>query len=169
MRDWSPTNPFEEKQDETADVVVLPSESLDLHTGPIHLVDAKTYQEERRGRPPNIISALKLAHMCKDMIDSDNFGSHDISYLSVAWVLENGRMRITDSTAVALFQEEPGDLYINWSAGLQVQFHPQQCPQAFAGSAEDWCRAYLPNFVDSVKNRIVTMRSDYVRVFEPYV
>ncbi len=168
MRNWSEENQFDEKQNDTADIIVLPTQSLDLHVGPVHLVDAKTYQEERQGQPPNIISALKLAHMCKDMIDSDNFGSHDISYLSVAWVLDGEELRVTDSTSVALFREDPENLYINWAAAHQIQFHPHRCQQSFGGSTEDWCRGFLGSFVASARNRIESMRTDFVKEFEEY-
>lgn len=166
---WSPEKLFEEKQDDTADIIVFPTAAIDFHVGPVHLLDAKTYQAERAGQPPNIISSRKLAEMCKNMLDSRNFHSHDITYLSVSWRLEDALLKVLDARSVYLFSEDPDELYINWAAAMQVQFHPHACKQTFDGSVEEWCRAYLRMFVASAQKRVARMENDYVAVYLPYV
>ena len=77
MRKWTLDLQFEEKQDDTADVIVLPTTELDLSVPTVHLVDVKSRSLDKRGMPQNIISALKLAKMAAEMIDRETFDSHD--------------------------------------------------------------------------------------------
>jgi hypothetical protein len=64
---------------------------------------------------------------------------------------------------------KPSNLYINWAAALQIQFHISKVDQNFASKKKDWAKEYLKNFVDSAKRRIIKQKKDYVDVFLPFI
>jgi hypothetical protein len=169
MGSWTASKQFEEKQNDTADIVVLPSAALDLNSGPVHLVDVKTYSRDKAGQPPNIISALKLAMMCTLMIDANNFDSHDMTYLGIEWALHGTKLIAERAAAAQLFREEPGRLYINWAAALQIQFHVHNLVQGFGGTVEEWCKAFLTMYVSSAEHRVGTMQTKFIDPFKRYL
>lgn len=157
---WTIEQPFEEKQNDTADIIVTAP-------GYYQIIDVKTVNEAKKAQPPNIISAPKLAEMCKLMLEHNDFDSHDIYYLEVRWTLEGDQLRCTASCAKNLFKTDPVKLYINWAAAMQVQFHVRELDQAYAGSKQDWCRAFLRMFTAAADRRIITMRRKYVDAYTP--
>ena len=159
--DWSPENLFDERQNDTADILVV-TESF------YQLIDVKTYNVSKKGQPPNIISALKLANMCKNMIDSKVFNSHEIIYISVDWVLESNQLKATGCDLKYLFKSNPEKLYINWAAAMQIQFYVDKLEQTFNGSIEDWCHLYLKAFVKGAQKRASKMLKDFVEPFSEY-
>ena len=60
---WSIDNPFEEKQNDTADILVVDNNFYEI-------IDIKTRNISKKAQPPNIISAYKLAQTCAKMIDN---------------------------------------------------------------------------------------------------
>lgn len=60
---WSVINQFEEKQNDTADIIVV---NNDFH----EIIDIKTRNISKKSQPPNIISAYKLAETCAKLIDN---------------------------------------------------------------------------------------------------
>ena len=54
---WSIDNPFEEKQNDTADILVVDNNFYEI-------IDIKTRNISKKAQPPNIISAYKLAQTC---------------------------------------------------------------------------------------------------------
>jgi hypothetical protein len=162
---WAPDRPFVEKQNDTADVIVLEDAGLDLFAGPVHLIDVKTYNITAKGQPPNIISALKLAKMARGMIEEANYTSHDITYVGVDWILDGKELVCQDCSVKELFRTPPEGLYINWSAGLQIQFHVRNLAQDFDGTIQEWLRTYLGHFVASVDRHAIKIVRDWA---DPY-
>ncbi len=60
---WSVENPFEEKQNDTADILVVDQNFYEI-------IDIKTRNISKKAQPPNIISAYKLAQTCAKMLDN---------------------------------------------------------------------------------------------------
>ncbi len=69
----------------------------------------------------------------------------------------------------ALFKSKPSDLYINWAAAMQIQFHVCDLEQDFNGSVEDWAKAYLKHFVAQARKRADDMIRKFVEPFEKYL
>ena len=63
---WSIENPFDEKQNDTADILVVKD-------GFYEIIDIKTRNVSKSAQSPNIISAFKLAQVCAKMIDNNEF------------------------------------------------------------------------------------------------
>ena len=78
---WSIDNPFEEKQNDTADILVVDN-------GFYEIIDIKTRNISKSAQPPNIISAYKLAQTCAKMIDNNEFDTFDINYIEIDWELK---------------------------------------------------------------------------------
>lgn len=160
---WSHSNPFEEKQDDSADVVLTDDRYFKI-------IDVKTRDISKKGQPPNIISALKLAKVCADMIDNSEFNCFDIIYLGIDWELNKTTNELTCKKAFLkeLFKSQPANLYINWAAALQIQFHVENLDQTFNGSIEDWSYTYLKHYVDSTYKRAQYMADKFAKPFEQY-
>ena len=159
---WTPSKLLEEKQNDTADMLYVENGFFDI-------IDAKTTQIKKNAQPPNIISAFKVANMCATMIKYKDFDSVDIHYVSMDWIENGGNLQCVGSTYKSLFKIIPEELYINWSAALQIQFHPQTVKQDFNGSKQEWAKLYLGHFVKSAEKRIGKMRKDFVDEFTPYL
>lgn len=159
---WSLENPFEEKQNDTADILVVKD-------GFFEIIDVKTRNVSKTAQPPNIISAFKLAQVCAKMIDNEEYDDFTINYVEVAWRLSGDKLICQDAYAACLFKATPERLYINWAAAMQIQFHVHGLDQTFEGTMEDWARAYLKHFVTQAKRRADDMISRFVKPFEPYI
>jgi type II restriction enzyme len=161
-KEWTPTHQFQEKQDDTADIIVVKN-------GFFNIIDVKTFNKALAGQPPNIISASKLANMCAIMLDTQRFDAHDITYVGVTWVESGDSLTCTDVAIRSLFKAPPETLYINWAAALQIQFHVEKLPQNYSGSVRDWCVGYLRSFVDSARRRAAKMDEEFVQPFLKYL
>ena len=159
---WSTSNLFVEKQNDTADILVI-------EDGFFNLIDVKTYNVARNGQPPNIISAYKVAKMCALMLDTGNFSSHDIVYAGINWEIEGENLKCTRASVKQLFKTNPAKLYINWAAAMQIQFHVEALDQSYGGSVEQWCKDYLRTFVAQAKGRAKIMLSRFVKPFEKFL
>lgn len=133
---WSASHIFVEKQNDTADILVI-------HDNFFNLIDVKTFNVARNGQPPNIISAYKVAKMCALMLETGDFTSHDITYVGIGWEIEGENLECTSASIKELFKTDPANLYINWAAAMQIQFHVQTLDQLYHGSTEQWCLNYL--------------------------
>jgi len=89
-REWNPRNIFEEKQDDTADILWHDSDYFDI-------IDVKTRNMSKKAMAPNIISAYKLAQACALMIDNNDFTSVGIHYVEVEWVVEDEILKCTNA------------------------------------------------------------------------
>ncbi len=158
---WTADKLFEEKQDDTADIIVTADNYYQL-------IDVKTVNTSKLAQPPNIISALKVARMCRLMLLNQEFDVHDIFYFEVQWEMVGETLKCVESCSRNLFKCDPSRLYINWAAAQQIQFHVRQLPQDYTGSKEDWCKAFLKVFIKHAKNRVATMEA-LIAEFEPLV
>ena len=161
-RSWRPNNIFEEKQDDTADILYHDKNFFNI-------VDVKTKNIDKDSRAPNIISSYKLACACALMIDNDDFDNLDINYLEVEWKEEGEYLRCINAYHCDLFKVTPQNLYINWAAGLQIQFFVNRIDQSWEGTRKEWAIAYLKKFVVSAEERCKKMRETYIEPFLKYL
>lgn len=159
---WHLDSPFEEKQNDTADILVVDNHFYEI-------IDIKTRNLDKKSQPPNIISAYKLAQTCAKMIDNAEFDSFTIQYFGVDWRLDNERLVCENAHSVNLFKATPNTLYINWAAAMQIQFNIEELDQTFDGSMETWAREYLAHFVAQAEQRAEDMIVKFVRPFEKYI
>ena len=159
---WSIDNPFEEKQNDTADILVVDNNFYEI-------IDIKTRNISKKAQPPNIISAYKLAQTCAKMIDNQEFDNFTIQYFGIDWELENDNLVCKNAHAVNLFKAKPDTLYINWAAAMQIQFNVDDLDQTFKGNIEKWAREYLKHFVSQAKQRAEDMIVRFVKPFEKYI
>ena len=159
---WSLENPFDEKQDDTADILVVKNDFYEI-------IDIKTRNLSKTAQPPNIISALKLAQLCAIMLDNSEFDNLSINYFEVDWLLDEDKLVCKDAHFVSLFKSIPENLYINWAAAMQIQFHVSNLDQDFKGTIEEWAKFYLKHFVAQVYKRSEYMIEKYAKPFEKYI
>ena len=153
---------FEEKQDDTADILYNEDTYFDI-------IDVKTRNMGKKAMAPNIISAVKLAKMCSLMIDNDDFDNIDIHYVEVDWIENGNNLECVGSHYADLFKASPDSLYINWAAATQIQFHVSDLEQNWEGSKREWAHHYIKTFVKSAKERCKTMLSRYVCPYLKYL
>lgn len=161
-KDWEIDNQFEEKQNDTADILVVKDNFFNI-------IDVKTFNTSKNGQPPNIISALKIAKMCAFMIDDNNYDSHDINYIEISWELDDKNLICKNVEIKELFKSNPTNLYINWAAAMQIQFHVGNLKQDYEKTVKDWCKDYLINFTRQAQTRASKMINDYVTPFKKYL
>ncbi|TAE19573.1 MAG: restriction endonuclease [Bacteroidetes bacterium] len=159
---WSEDNPFDEKQNDTADILVV-------RDGFYEILDIKTRNVGKTAQSPNIISAYKLAQLCAKMIDNQEFDNFTIGYFEVDWTLQNNELVCQEAHHVDLFLSNPQDLYINWAAAMQVQFHVCDLPQTYSRSKQEWATEYLQHFVTQATKRSQDMIAKFVEPFEKYL
>ena len=159
---WSIENPFDEKQNDTADILVVKDDAYQI-------IDIKTRNLAKNAQAPNIISAFKLAQVCAKMIDNKEFHSFSIDYLELEWNLMDNFLKCSDAFHAHLFKSIPEKLYINWAAAMQIQFHVKDLNQDFDGNQEQWARQYIKHFVDQAKRRSQEMIKKFVIPFEKYI
>ena len=155
-------NPFDEKQNDTADILVVKDDFYEL-------IDIKTRNISKSAQPPNIISAYKLAQLCAKMIDNMEFDNFTINYFEIDWELEKDKLICKDAHFGCLFNTNPADLYINWAAAMQIQFHVCDLDQTFKETREQWAKKYLKHFVTQAKKRADDMIKKFVKPFEKYI
>ena len=159
---WSIENPFDEKQNDTADILVVKD-------GFYEVIDIKTRNISKSAQAPNIISALKLAQLCAIMIDNKEYSDLSINYFEIDWLLEEDKLVCKDAHFVNIFKSTPENLYINWAAAMQIQFHVCDLEQDFKGTIEKWAKTYLKHFVAQVYKRSEYMIEKYAKPFEKYI
>jgi len=159
---WRTDNLFEEKQNDTADILVVKD-------GKYEIIDIKTRNVSKSAQSPNIISAYKLAQLCAKMLDNEEFDTFTINYFEINWVLEGDKLVCKDAFSANLFKSNPENLYINWAAAMQVQFHVCDLEQNFSGDMRQWAKAYLQHFNKQAKKRAQEMNKKFVKPFEKYI
>jgi len=147
VTDWSIDNLFEEKQNDTADILLVDK----VPATKFQIIDVKTTNITKQGQPPNIISAEKLANACVKMIDTSDFETIKITYIGVNWELSGNTLLCKDVSIKELFKTNPNELYINWVAAQQIQFKVDDLSQTFNGNTEEWCKTYLKKYITSCK------------------
>ena len=161
-RNWDTQNIFEEKQNDTADILFQKDEYFEL-------IDVKTRNVSKSAQAPNIISAYKVAQMCAIMIDNQDFNNVSINYIEVDWKPNEDKLICVNAHYGNLFKALPSSLYVNWAAAMQIQFHVSDLDQSYTGTIEEWAKSYLKMFVDSAEHICQTMYEKYVKPFKPYI
>ncbi len=167
MRAWTPGSEFEEKQNDTAESIIFPDTQPTLEFGGAVLIDVKTVNLDRRGQPPNIMSAGKLAESLELALASGRV-PFDILYVGIAWRATESEL-IAEEVAVKSLFRVAANLYINWVAAQQIQFHPLEIDQGFVGTREAWAQKFLTTFVQSLDSRItrqIALRDRYRRLVD---
>jgi hypothetical protein len=159
---WSEQQPFDEKQNDTADILVVKD-------GFYEIIDVKTRNMAKNAQAPNIISAYKLAQTCALMLENQEFSTFSINYVEIDWKLQGDDLCCTDAHARRLFSAHPSQLYINWAAAMQIQFHVTDLDQDFDSSLEVWAREYLRHFTTQARRRAKDMITKFVKPFEKYL
>lgn len=159
---WSMETPFEEKQNDTADILVV-------ENGKYEIIDIKTRNMSKIAQSPNIISAYKLAQLCAKMIDNEDYNTFTINYFEIDWDLEGDKLICKNAHKSNLFKSKPENLYINWAAAMQVQFHVCDLDQSFQGDMKKWAKEYLKHFVTQARKRSEDMIKKFVKPFEKYI
>ena len=103
------------------------------------------------------------------MIDNNDYDVLTINYFEIDWDLEDEKLICRDAHKVNLFKSNPENLYINWAAAMQVQFHVRDLDQTFQGDMKQWSKEYLRHFVKQAKKRSEGMITKFVRPFEKYL
>lgn len=159
---WEVDKQFDEKQNDTADILVVDKNYYEI-------IDVKTRNMSKKAQQPNIISAYKLAQMCAVMLDNKEFDTLGINYIEIDWQLDGKFLVCEDAHFGNLFKENPTNLYINWAAAMQIQFHVSDLEQDYKKNLENWAKDYLRHFVGEAKNRAKTMINKFVKPFEKYL
>lgn len=159
---WSATHIFEEKQNDTADI-------LYANNGEFHIIDVKTKNLSKNAQAPNIISAAKLAKTCALILDNKEFDSIWISYIEIGWREHDNQLTCQTVHLAHLFNAKPETLYINWAAAMQIQFHVSELDQTWNGDMKAWAKSYLKVFVNSAKQRAKTMIDKFVTPYLKYL
>lgn len=144
---WSHDEQFDYKQGDFADMLILDS---DLN---MNIIDVKTTNLSKKSQPPNIISALRLANICRSMLYHNEFDKFTISYVGIGWVDEGEHLVCKEVNIIDLFKIQPTSLYINFTAALQIQFKLDSVDQTFYGSKKQWCLEYIRHFIISHEER----------------
>jgi hypothetical protein len=158
-KSWSITNQFDYKQSDFADMLVL------MPDGRIHIFDVKTSNIRKKAQPPNIMSALRLAGICKSMLDTNEYEKVRISYIGISWLEEGDFLICKDVNFVDMLKITPSKLYINFTAALQIQFKLEDVDQSFFGTPKEWCLQYLIHYIESHKRRTETFYHNNVKPF----
>ena len=103
------------------------------------------------------------------MLDNKEFDNFTINYFEIDWLLENDKLICKDAFFGCLFNANPTDLYINWAAAMQIQFHVCDLDQTFKGKRKQWAKEYLKHFVTQAKKRADDMITKFVKPFEKYI
>jgi len=153
MKEWSPTNQFEVKQDDTAETIIFPNTLCEFSDERVILLDVKTQDIDKKAQAPNIMSADKLAHAAVLAIKAKKPVPFEIVYAGVKWKKVGEKLICEEVKAISMMRIDP-PLYINWVAAQQIQFHPFSIDQDYEGSPEQWCKDYIANFCNSLSERI---------------
>lgn len=156
---WSINNLFEEKQNDTADILVVNDDCYEI-------IDVKTRNLSKSSQPPNIISSFKLANLCNLLSKDEHLNNLTINYFEIDWKLVGNELVCHDSHFACLFKSNPRNLYINWAAAMQIQFHVCDLDQTFDGTIHDWAKLYLDYFIECVYKRSKYMINKFAKPFE---
>jgi type II restriction enzyme len=102
------------------------------------------------------------------MLDNEEFDNFTINYFEIDWLLENDKLVCKNTHFACLFKANPENLYINWAAAMQIQFHVSDLDQSFDTTRKNWAKSYLKHFVTQAKKRADDMIKKFVKPFEKY-
>ena len=157
-KEWTKTKLFEEKQNDTADIIFTDNKLRAI-------LDVKTKNLSKKSQPPNIISAYKLAKFSENLIRKNDSENIEINYISIAWIEEENKLIIKNIEVIDLFKISPDKIYINWAAAMQIQFDPQDVDQSYSNNKIEWAYDFIKNYIESAKEREKTMRVKFIDPF----
>ncbi len=161
-RSWAETVPFEEKQDDTADVLLTDDQSYEI-------IDVKTRAMHKKAQPPNIISGYKLAQMCAIMLDNEEYDNLVITYVGIDWEAQGTELVCGRAYFKHLFRTPPARLYINWTAGYQVQVDVAALDQSYSAGVAAWATDYLRHYVASARIWLGKAEAKHIAPFLKYL
>ena len=154
MKEWGPDNLFDVKQDDTAESILFDNSDCNFSGKSIYLIDVKTQDISKKAQAPNIMSADKLARACVFALKDKKSMLFEIIYVGIKWKKTASSLECVDINAISMMRIPPSEIYINWVAAQQIQFHPFVVKQTYSGTHEEWCKEYLIKFCGSLKDRI---------------
>ena len=160
--EWSPSKLFEEKQNDTADIIITSNKS-------VRLIDVKTRNISKQAQPPNIISAYKLAKACALLLEYKEYDDLNIDYIGIDWKLAGDKLKCVGVHFTDLFKVPPQNLYINWAAAMQIQFNVEGLSQEYEGEKKDWAISYLTHFSKGAEERSRNMIKKFVDPFSKFI
>jgi len=93
----------------------------------------------------------------------------NLSYFEVDWILEQEYLVCKNTHIAHLFLSNPMELYINWAAAMQIQFHVCNLKQIFRGTRQEWTKEYLKHFIVQATKCSNDMITKFVKPFEKYI
>ena len=156
---WGHDNQFDYKQGDFADMLILDTEMN------MNIIDVKTTNLGKKAQPPNIMSALRLAKICRSMLSLEEFDRFSITYVGIGWRDYGETLVCEDVNIIDLFKIQPSSLYINFTAALQIQFKLDTVNQAFTDTKKQWCVEYLQHFIFSHEERTKSFYRDNILPF----
>ena len=102
------------------------------------------------------------------MIDNGEYDSVDFNYIEIGWRVRGEYLQCVETHYANLFSAPPS-LYINWAAGMQIQFHVSELEQTWTDSRKEWAKEYIRTFVYSAQQRCKRMQDMYVQPFLKYL
>ena len=159
---WTSQNIFEEKQNDTADILVVKNDFYEI-------IDIKTRNISKSAQAPNIISSYKLAQVCAKMIDNEEFSKFSLNYFGLDWLLKDDKLVCQKTHYANLFLANPTDLYINWAAAMQIQFDVSNLDQNYKQDNKQWAKEHLKHFTIQARRRAKDMLVKFVEPFEKYI
>lgn len=139
------------KQDDTADICVREPEPTPMADAFMVLIDVKTSSGggDKKQRGPNIISAEKLSKALVLIRDDPSDPDFDFLYCSLSYRDSEAGHIIAEVAVVDLFRVPPADIYINWTAGSQIQMDIAHSKQTFTGDRREWAKQMLQHIYES--------------------
>jgi type II restriction enzyme len=86
--------------------------------------------------------------------DEESFLPFNFIYIGIKWTAESERLICNEVSVKSLTRVSPNNLYINWAAAQQIQFHPFEVDQSYENSGADWASEYIEVFCDQLEKRI---------------
>lgn len=170
VRQWALDALFEEKQNDTAESIIFSDEDDQFFSPLVSFVDVKTQTLRTKAQPPNIISARKIADVSQIVISEGLAVHFEILYLGVKFAeLDRGNQPVLvakDARAISLMKIQPSELYINWAAATQIQFHPSTVDQSYSDSPSAWMREFLDIYCRSLERRLKSQNDEVERIRE---
>lgn len=149
---WTPQKKFQVKQNDTADLILLSGSLNNIQNAHLASLDVKSVRvgaDIKKGQAPNIISSTKLFKATAALTKKNRQPDFSFVYVAVRWELNaaDQQIKLLDTKLVDLFKIPPKDIYINWTAGTQIQFHPESVSQSYEGDPLSWCKEYQREFI----------------------
>ncbi|MDR2703208.1 MAG: HincII family type II restriction endonuclease [Cellulomonadaceae bacterium] len=143
IKKWSQQTTFQERQQDTAETIVFPDTINDFSGGLISLVDAKSQNDTKKSQPPNIISAVKMAKVAEIVLSKNLIPNFELIYVEIGFDPTPTELICTQVRTIDMFKIPLDNIYINWAAATQIQFHPFTVDQSYSHTPRQWLIGFL--------------------------